>query len=290
MTSRDILPDAFTQNATLSTGGPTDERTPLLHASRHKAKSPDADVTEEVIVAEPADEEDIEALRRSPDGAHTLHAVSGRALWKASLILPFLGIFMLLVFMFDKGLRERHRKGSPDVFDPKQPDTPPLGLSNKITKHWGQYAPYLRAGKYKQPPDGCVIDQVNILHRHGARYPNEDDAPSYVEAIAGFASATEFRDSKLKFLGEYEYELPAEALVPYGAEQSWRSGVEAYGRYEKLLGTDRNELGGQVYVRTTTKGRVKDSAGNWTEGMPRTERLNGTVLIDTSSQKRLTTH
>lgn len=40
---------------------------------------------------------------------------------------------------------------------------PTLGVPVKIQKRWGQYSPYRPAGKYVQPPKGCVIDQVNIV-------------------------------------------------------------------------------------------------------------------------------
>ena len=40
---------------------------------------------------------------------------------------------------------------------------PELGVPEKIQRRWGQYSPYYPAGKYVAPPDGCVIDQVNIV-------------------------------------------------------------------------------------------------------------------------------
>jgi len=56
----------------------------------------------------------------------------------------------------------------------------PLGVSGslesgpKISKafqqSWGSYAPYFPAGKYATPGDGGVVNQVNVIQRHGARY------------------------------------------------------------------------------------------------------------------------
>ena len=79
-------------------------------------------------------------------------SVTTRAAWKTSGVLLFLGIFMVLVFLFDKGLQDR--RGAAD---------PPLGLPEKVQRRWGQYSPYFPAGKYTDPPKSCRITQVNIV-------------------------------------------------------------------------------------------------------------------------------
>ena len=81
-----------------------------------------------------------------------LKTVSTRAAWKVTAVLMFLGIFMVLVYLFDKGLQSR-----------KSVSAPPLGLPKKVQKRWGQYSPYMPAGKYPHPPSSCEIDQVNIV-------------------------------------------------------------------------------------------------------------------------------
>ena len=81
-----------------------------------------------------------------------LKTVTTRAAWKTTGALMFLGIFMLLVFLFDKGLQ--FRKAASD---------PPLGLPEKVQRRWGQYSPYFPAGKYRDPPKECRITQVNIV-------------------------------------------------------------------------------------------------------------------------------
>lgn len=103
----------------------------------------------------------------SPTGSHTygralpelmrdndddLATASKRAAWKIPAALIFLGLFMMLFVLFDIGLEQRKRKAAP-----------PLGLPIKVQKRWGQYSPYLPAGKYKPPPSSCVINQVNIV-------------------------------------------------------------------------------------------------------------------------------
>lgn len=55
------------------------------------------------------------------------------------------------------------------------------------------------------------------LHRHGARYPNEED--DYPTAVKHLLGAKEISDPSLDFLKDYEYDLPEEMLTPFGAEQ-----------------------------------------------------------------------
>ena len=43
-----------------------------------------------------------------------------------------------------------------------------------ILKHVGGYGPYANRASYgigRDPPDGCVVDQVLMLRRHGERFP-----------------------------------------------------------------------------------------------------------------------
>lgn len=111
---------------------------------------------------------------------------------------------------------------------------PDLGIPKNIQRHWGQYSPYYTAGKYVGPPDGCVIDQVNIvrlpclapvnysdvsplqLQRHGARYPDHDD--DYNKAVKRLQGAKKLTED-LKFVKDYEYTLGTDLLLAFGAEQ-----------------------------------------------------------------------
>ncbi|KAI0345941.1 acid phosphatase [Trametopsis cervina] len=133
------------------------------------------------------------------------------------------------------------------------------GVPTKVQKRWGQYAPWFPAGRYEHPPRECKITQVNILQRHGARYPDEED--SYKTAAEHLMSAKEFRDSNLQFLKHYKYQLQEEALTPFGAKQSFESGTHAFKRYAHLVTPHL-----LPFVRASGKGRVIDSARNWTIG------------------------
>ncbi|GJE84780.1 histidine phosphatase family protein [Phanerochaete sordida] len=134
---------------------------------------------------------------------------------------------------------------------------PVLDLPEKIQRRWGQYSPYYPAGEYVPPPVGCVIDQVNILHRHGARYPDHDD--DYDVVVERLQTAKQLHDD-LKFVKDYEYTLGEDDLLAFGAEQSFESGRLAYERYSQLLTT------ALPFIRASSMQRVVDTAGNWSEG------------------------
>ncbi|KZT68433.1 phytase [Daedalea quercina L-15889] len=136
-----------------------------------------------------------------------------------------------------------------------------LDVPIRIQRYWGQYSPYYPAGEYVPAPPGCNVTQVNILHRHGARYPSHTDAPQYEAAVSKLVQADKYKIPELKFLKNYEYALDEDHLIPLGEEQSWESGVEAHERYTKLV-----QGVSDVFVRASDMERVVESAGNWTRG------------------------
>ncbi|EMD39464.1 hypothetical protein CERSUDRAFT_45367 [Gelatoporia subvermispora B] len=132
---------------------------------------------------------------------------------------------------------------------------------------WGQYSPWHPAGAYLPPPKGCSITQANILQRHGARFPNDDDGIEYRASVKRLTSAHKFVDSRLDFLQDYSYDLGEDLLVPYGAMQSFDAGSEAFERYSHLVSTEN-----MLFVRASGKRRVIDSAKNWTVGFAAASR------------------
>ncbi|KLO05907.1 phosphoglycerate mutase-like protein [Schizopora paradoxa] len=142
------------------------------------------------------------------------------------------------------------------------PTTPTLGVPEDVQHNWAQYSPYHPEGVYLTPPDGCVIDQVNILQRHGARYPTEGAGINIKHAVQKLQNADEFRDERLNFLKHYSYDLGYEGLVHFGAAQSFDSGQEHFQRYEKLLNNST-----LPFVRASGSARVIESAEEWISGV-----------------------
>jgi hypothetical protein len=70
-------------------------------------------------------------------------------------------------------------------------------------------------------PEGCTINAVHILHRHGARYPTPDPLPStFAAKIHAAANATGFNATgPLDFLNTWTYKLGTDILTPLGRQQ-----------------------------------------------------------------------
>ncbi|KDQ13675.1 hypothetical protein BOTBODRAFT_175389 [Botryobasidium botryosum FD-172 SS1] len=142
-------------------------------------------------------------------------------------------------------------------------DTAPTLLPPSIARNLGPYAPYFNATTYVPPPSSCVVTQVNILERHGARYPTQgtsDDAQATISKIKKIGVKV---DSPLAFIASYEWDLGVEDLLNFGAQESYDAGAIAYQRYPSLFST----FSGQIpFVRSTSLPRCVNSATNWTKG------------------------
>ncbi|KAF6762217.1 phytase [Ephemerocybe angulata] len=117
---------------------------------------------------------------------------------------------------------------------------------------------------------GCQTDsncassapvQVNIIQRHGARFPTSGSTERILAALKKLQSAPVFTDIRLSFVKDYRYPLGVAELVPFGAYQSAESGAIVYDRYRKLV-----SKGNIPFVRASGSTRVIDSATNWTSG------------------------
>ncbi|KAI0041305.1 phosphoglycerate mutase-like protein [Auriscalpium vulgare] len=149
---------------------------------------------------------------------------------------------------------------APDTADHK-------GAQFDVIKNWGNLAPMrsVDPGFFGLPdaspvvPKGCSINQVHILHRHGARYPTSGSAPA---AFAGrihnaTVNGTGFTASgPLEFLNDWTFKLGAEILTPLGRQQLYELGASARVRYGDLL----KGFSDLPVWRTTSEERMVDSA------------------------------
>ncbi|EIW76471.1 phytase [Coniophora puteana RWD-64-598 SS2] len=141
------------------------------------------------------------------------------------------------------------------------PTAPSLGVSTSLTQYWAELTPYTSVENYTAPPDGCTITQVNLLQRHGARYPKQSDGEDMQASAEQLQSAKSFNGSQYDFLANWTYGLGTDDLVPFGAAQSYDSGQVAYTRYASLVNSSY-----LPFVRASGSQRVIDSANNWTAG------------------------
>lgn len=152
----------------------------------------------------------------------------------------------------------------------------PHGTKNEtdfeLIKHWGNTSPWFpsplfpEAQKHRSLSPGCSIEEVYILHRHADRYPttySTEGAPFFGQTIANASENGKLNaHGPLSFLNNWTYELGAEILTPYGAQELFDSGVKAYYQYGRLYNSTRKK----PVIRTTSEERMLDSARYWTAG------------------------
>ncbi|KAJ5175171.1 Histidine phosphatase superfamily clade-2 [Penicillium canariense] len=137
-----------------------------------------------------------------------------------------------------------------------------------ISHRWGQYSPYFSladASISDAVPEKCDLIFVQVLHRHGARYPTASKSKQYkalVETIQ--ANATAFR-GKTAFLHSYNYTLGSDDLTPFGERQMISSGIKFYERYEALT---RDHV---PFIRSSGSSRVVASGQNFIQGFQQTK-------------------
>ncbi|PNS16618.1 Acid phosphatase [Sphaceloma murrayae] len=105
-------------------------------------------------------------------------------------------------------------------------------------------------------PKGANISWLNMLSRHGSRYPTTGSGAYQFgqkhKNLTGKASYT----GALSFLNEWTYKLGAEILVPVGKQELFDSGVLHYYQYGHLY----NNNGNKIIARSTTEDRMTQSA------------------------------
>ena len=119
---------------------------------------------------------------------------------------------------------------------PLVPPTVKTKHSFNILHSWGNLSTYHSVESHGLPegssliPEGCELEELHWLQRHGARYPTtQADGPA---GIAARLKAAEGWTAKgeLDFLNGWEYKLGAEVLTPFGRQQlcKWSmAGVKA---------------------------------------------------------------
>ncbi|KAG2150719.1 histidine phosphatase superfamily [Suillus bovinus] len=140
-----------------------------------------------------------------------------------------------------------------------------------VTRHWGNFAPMYSVDSFGLPdaspviPEGCGINAVHLLMRHGARYPASDEpGPShFASEVHAAASKKGFSvTGDLEFLATWTYKLGANNLTPFGRESLFSNGVAFRYRYGELL----NAFTDLPVFRTTSQDRMLDSALNFAAG------------------------
>ncbi|KZT65932.1 phosphoglycerate mutase-like protein [Daedalea quercina L-15889] len=146
------------------------------------------------------------------------------------------------------------------------------GVPFQVIRSWGNLSPWFSVGSGEfglpsadpQIPSGCELEQVHLLHRHGARYPTEGSAPStFAETVQAAATGSGFSAiGPLAFLNTWTYKLGAEILTPEGRQQPFDLGIAFRVKYGQLL----NGFTDLPVFRTTSQNRMVESAIHFAAG------------------------
>ncbi|KAF2716997.1 phosphoglycerate mutase-like protein [Polychaeton citri CBS 116435] len=109
-------------------------------------------------------------------------------------------------------------------------------------------------------PENASIVQLNMLSRHGSRYPTTGSGgPQLAAKIGNYTNGTlgyVTFDGALSFLNHWKYRLGAEILVPVGKQELFDSGTLHQYLYGHLYPND----GSKIIARSTTQDRMTRSA------------------------------
>ncbi|KAL5378201.1 hypothetical protein DPSP01_009312 [Paraphaeosphaeria sporulosa] len=124
--------------------------------------------------------------------------------------------------------------------------------------HMSPYFPNPRGfGVHEYPvPPGANVTWLNMIHRHGSRYPEVTGNELRLAQKLTDAKGKYQAHGALSFLNDWRNVLGAEILVPVGKQQLFDSGTLHYYQYGHLYPND----GSKIIARTTTQRRMLESA------------------------------
>lgn len=164
-----------------------------------------------------------------------------------------------------------------------------------VSRHWGNLSPMYSLpqdtfGIQTGPeiPPGCSLDQLHLLHRHGARYPTGGTLLlSFGNMIHQAQAAGNFQaKGDLAFLNTWKYKLGSEVLTPFGRSQMFQLGVSYRQKYGFLIPfeSDRPRDPNNLPVfRTTSQHRMYHSALNFAAGffgLPLEHKYHQSIIIE----------
>ncbi|MBW0530499.1 hypothetical protein O181_070214 [Austropuccinia psidii MF-1] len=169
----------------------------------------------------------------------------------------------------------------------------------KPIKSWGNLSPFhslhpTNFGIKFAPfvPTGCSIDQVHLLHRHGARYPTSDSSTTKFAKLIQSAKANQTFKAhhQLAFLNDWSYQLGTEILTPFGRSQMFQLGVSYRQKYGFLLSNLTSQFNQsssinqkKLVFRTTSQDRMYHSAINFAAGffgLPSESKYHQLITIE----------
>ncbi|KAF8704572.1 histidine acid phosphatase family, partial [Rhizoctonia solani] len=140
------------------------------------------------------------------------------------------------------------------------PVLPSYQLDANIAHYLGPYGPrYTVPSKISSEiPKGCSVTMINILQRHGARYPTKGSGAGIDASLAKLKGVAAISEPSLKFISTFNYTYVADQLNDFGRKQSYISG--------QIIAKKYASLGTAKFVRAAQKDRIVESARWWKQG------------------------
>ena len=144
-----------------------------------------------------------------------------------------------------------------------------------VIKYLGGSAPYIQREGYgisTDFPNTCSIEQVQMISRHGERFPSKGDGVAFEKVLTKFQNYGEFKGD-LSFLNTYQYFVtdsdyyeketsPENSKGPYaGTTNAFRHGLYFANRYKDLFN------GETLPVFTSNSGRCFQTANFFARGL-----------------------
>nr|AAB96873.1 phytase [Thermomyces dupontii] len=142
----------------------------------------------------------------------------------------------------------------------------------EISHSWGQYSPFFSLADQSEispdVPQNCKITFVQLLSRHGARYPTSSKTELYSQLISRIQKTATAYKGYYAFLKDYRYQLGANDLTPFGENQMIQLGIKFYNHYKSLArnavpfvrcsGSDRVIASGRLFIEGFQSAKVLD--------------------------------
>ncbi|KAF7557336.1 hypothetical protein G7046_g6063 [Stylonectria norvegica] len=144
------------------------------------------------------------------------------------------------------------------------------------THIWGQYSPFFSVPSVinASTPEECEITFVQVLARHGSRYPTISKTKTYKSIIDRIQSSVKEYGTGYEFIQDYKYSLKWESLTSFGQKEMVDMGIDFYQRYGGLAEQS------DPFVRAAGSLRVIESAKNFTQGLYESQGKTGTDQYD----------
>lgn len=125
-------------------------------------------------------------------------------------------------------------------------------------------------------PPQCNVTFVQVLSRHGARYPTAHKSAEYAELVSRIhQTATAYKSEIYTVLRDYRYTLGADDLTLFGEQEMRDMGDFFYRRYAALArqnvpfvrasGSDRVIASGKLFTEAFNQAKTSDPAANKTQ-------------------------